>query len=62
MPRTVMMPVEVKRPPDATPERALDLLTKGVTVGEMAAMWKVSRSLVYYLLHKAGWEAPPKTA
>ena len=54
--RTVMMPVEVLRPPDATPERALELWAKGVKPAEMAKMWGVSRALVYYLLHKAGWQ------
>ena len=51
-----MMPVQVKRPADATPERALALLTAGVSPAEMARMWGVSRPLIYHLLHRAGWQ------
>ena len=49
--------LEIKRPDEATPERALELYNQGVQIGEMAKMWGISRPYIYYLLHKAGWTA-----
>ena len=48
----------IKRPDEATPERALALYRAGVRPVEMARMWGISRQYVYYLLHRAGWKAP----
>lgn len=47
----------VKRPDEATPAHALALYHRGVKVTEMARMWDIQRSYVYYLLHRAGWKA-----
>ena len=52
--------LQILRPDEATPERALALRKAGVTPSEMAKMWGISRTYVYYLLHRAGWEATPR--
>ena len=47
--------IEIKRPDEATPERALALWKAGVKVHEMSEMWHISRPYIYYLLKLAGW-------
>lgn len=54
--------LKLKRPSEATPERAVALRTAGVTPTEMARMWRISRSYIYYLLHLGGWQPKPKVA
>ena len=46
---------EIKRPNEATPQRALALFGAGVKPAEMAKMWGISKPYIYYLLKKAGW-------
>ena len=53
-PRAVIV---LKRPEEATPERALLLLQGGLSIIEIAARWGITRGYIYYLLHRAGWKA-----
>lgn len=52
--------LQIRRPDEATPERALALINAGATPAELARMWGISRTYIYYLLHKIGWQAAPR--
>ena len=49
----VSFTVDQKRPRDATPERALELIESGVHVSEIAKAWGIGRTRVYKLAQKA---------
>lgn len=52
--------IKVKRPTEATPQRARERVEGGEKIPDIAREWGISRAEVYYLLHRAGWITPPR--